>query len=48
MNWQHGQDTVVLPTIPTAEARERFPKGIKLAELPSGKEYLRLTPDPSA
>lgn len=47
VNWQHGQDVVVVPRIPTAEAREKFAKGINLVNLPSGKEYLRLTPDPS-
>ena len=42
-NWQKGQDVIVVPSIPTAEARQRFPKGV--TEL---KPYLRTTPDPSA
>jgi thioredoxin-dependent peroxiredoxin len=41
-NWNRGDDVIVLPSIPTAEARERFPKGV--TEL---KPYLRMTPDPS-
>jgi alkyl hydroperoxide reductase subunit AhpC len=42
-NWEHGQDVVVSPSVPTEEARKMFEKGIK--EI---KPYLRLTPDPSA
>ncbi|WP_273277701.1 peroxiredoxin [Maribacter polysiphoniae] len=42
-NWEHGQDVVVSPAIPTAEAREMFKKGVKEV-----KPYLRMTPDPTA
>lgn len=42
-NWEHGQDVVVSPSIPTDEARKLFPKGVKEV-----KYYLRLTPDPTA
>jgi len=42
-NWEHGQDVVVSPAIPTIEAREMFEKGVK--EI---KPYLRMTPDPTA
>lgn len=42
-NWEHGQDVVVSPAIPTDEARKMFSKGIE--EI---KPYLRMTPDPSA
>lgn len=42
-NWEHGQDVVVSPAIPTNEAREMFAKGVE--EI---KPYLRMTPDPSA
>jgi alkyl hydroperoxide reductase subunit AhpC len=42
-NWEHGQDVVVSPTIPTDEAREMFSKGVE--EI---KPYLRMTPDPTA
>lgn len=41
-NWQHGEKVVVSPSIPTPEARERFPAGVE--EI---RPYLRLTPDPS-
>ena len=42
-NWEHGQDVVVSPSVPTEEARKMFEKGVK--EI---KPYLRLTPDPTA
>ena len=42
-NWQHGEDVVVVPSIPTAEAKTIFTKGVK--EI---KPYLRMTPDPTA
>ena len=41
-NWEHGQDVVVSPAIPTSEAREIFSKGV--VEV---KPYLRMTPDPT-
>ncbi|NAS11211.1 peroxiredoxin [Poritiphilus flavus] len=41
-NWEHGQDVVVSPSIPTDEAKEIFSKGVE--EI---KPYLRLTPDPT-
>jgi len=41
-NWEHGQDVVVSPAIPTNEAREIFDKGVE--EI---KPYLRMTPDPT-
>jgi thioredoxin-dependent peroxiredoxin len=40
-NWVDGGDCVVVPTISTAEAKVKFPKGI--TEL---KPYLRMTPQP--
>jgi len=42
-NWEHGQDVVVSPAIPTAEAKEIFPKGVEEV-----KPYLRMTPQPNA
>ncbi len=42
VNWQDGEDVVVVPTIPTAEAKQRFPKGV--TEI---KPYLRMTPQPN-
>ncbi|MEX0289117.1 MAG: peroxiredoxin [Flavobacteriaceae bacterium] len=42
-NWEHGEDVVVSPAIPTDEAKELFAKGVE--EI---KPYLRMTPDPTA
>ena len=41
VNWVEGEDVVVSPAIPTAEAKEKFPKGV--TEI---KPYLRMTPQP--
>lgn len=38
-NWNDGDDVVVVPSIPTEQAREQFPKGVTEV-----KPYLRLTP----
>jgi thioredoxin-dependent peroxiredoxin len=40
-NWKDGDDCVVVPSIPTAEAKEKFPKGVTEV-----KSYLRMTPQP--
>ncbi|NJK40798.1 MAG: peroxiredoxin [Acaryochloridaceae cyanobacterium SU_2_1] len=42
VNWQDGEDVVVVPTIPTEEAKQKFPKGV--TEI---KPYLRMTPQPN-
>ena len=41
-NWKEGEDVVVAPTIPTEEAKKKFPKGVE--EI---KPYLRMTPQPN-
>jgi len=41
VNWQQGDDVIILPSVSNDEARQRFPKGWK--EL---KPYLRITPPP--
>ncbi len=41
-NWSDGGDCVVVPSIPTDEARQKFPKGVTEV-----KPYLRLTPQPN-
>lgn len=41
-NWRDGDDCVVVPSIPTDEARQKFPKGV--TEI---KPYLRMTPQPN-
>jgi alkyl hydroperoxide reductase subunit AhpC len=42
VNWNRGDDVIVLNTIPTDEAKKRFVKGVN--EI---KPYLRTTPDPT-
>jgi GTP-binding protein HflX len=42
VNWTDGDDCVVVPSIPTEEARSRFPRGV--TEI---RPYLRLTPQPN-
>jgi alkyl hydroperoxide reductase subunit AhpC len=41
-NWQDGNDCVVVPSISTDEARQKFPKGVTEV-----KPYLRMTPQPN-
>ena len=41
-NWQDGDDCVVVPSIPTDEAKQKFPKGVTEV-----KPYLRMTPQPN-
>ncbi len=41
VNWKEGEDVVVAPSIPTEEAKKKFPKGV--TEI---KSYLRMTPQP--
>jgi thioredoxin-dependent peroxiredoxin len=41
-NWTDGGDCVVVPSIPTDEARVKFPKGVTEV-----KPYLRMTPQPN-
>ncbi len=41
VNWQQGEDCVILPSISNEEATELFPKGFEEV-----KPYLRLTPQP--
>jgi len=41
-NWKDGEDCVVVPSIPTEEARAKFPTGVK--EI---KPDLRMTPQPN-
>jgi len=41
-DWQDGEDTIVIPSISTADAVKKFPKGVR--EI---KPYLRYTPQPN-
>jgi alkyl hydroperoxide reductase subunit AhpC len=41
VNWQTGQNVIIVPAVSDADARSRFPQGWHAV-----KPYLRLTPDP--
>jgi alkyl hydroperoxide reductase subunit AhpC len=41
VNWNTGQDVIIVPSVSDADAARRFPRGWREA-----KSYLRLTPDP--
>jgi peroxiredoxin len=42
VDWEFGEDVVILPSISDAEANTRFPKGYRTI-----KPYLRMTPQPN-
>lgn len=42
VNWKQGQDCIIVPSVPDAEADKLFPKGYKRL-----KPYLRITPQPN-
>jgi len=44
-NWQSGGECMVLPSVSKDEAAKLFPQH-RIAPVPSGKEYLRFTPQP--
>jgi 1-Cys peroxiredoxin 6 len=45
-DWKSGGECMVLPKLTDEEANELFPKGFFVINLPSGKPYLRITPQP--
>lgn len=47
VNWNQGDDCMVLPTISDDEATKLFPKGFVVQQMPSGKAYVRKTPCPN-
>ena len=42
VNWQQGQDCIIVPAVSDADANKAFPKGYKKI-----KPYLRVTPQPN-
>ena len=38
---------MITPAVPNDEAEAKFPKGFEVVEVPSGKGYLRITPQPN-
>merc|ERR1712079_109575 len=45
VNWKDGDKCMVIPSVKPDEAKILFPEH-KVTQVPSGKEYLRLTPQP--
>ena len=43
VNWQHGEDVIIVPAVSDEEAHKKYPNGWK-----AEKPYLRYVPDPSA
>eukprot|EP01103_Thecamoeba_quadrilineata_P007385 TRINITY_DN1726_c0_g1_i2.p2 TRINITY_DN1726_c0_g1~~TRINITY_DN1726_c0_g1_i2.p2 ORF type:complete len:112 (-),score=14.68 TRINITY_DN1726_c0_g1_i2:26-361(-) len=46
-NWTQGGDCMIVPTVSDEAARDKFPKGWNTIDVPSGKGYLRVTPQPN-
>ncbi|ROL48132.1 Peroxiredoxin-6 [Anabarilius grahami] len=47
VDWRPGDSVMVPPSIPEQEAMTLFPAGVYTKDLPSGKKYLRYTPQPN-
>ncbi|XP_068140309.1 peroxiredoxin-6 [Drosophila tropicalis] len=45
-DWKSGGDCMVLPTVKSEDVSKLFPSGINTIDVPSGKGYLRITPQP--
>eukprot|EP01138_Halocafeteria_seosinensis_P016333 gb/GECG01016664.1/.p1 GENE.gb/GECG01016664.1/~~gb/GECG01016664.1/.p1 ORF type:complete len:219 (+),score=30.95 gb/GECG01016664.1/:1-657(+) len=46
VNWKQGDDVMILPSVSEDDAKSKFPS-MKSHELPSGKKYVRTTPQPN-
>jgi len=47
VNWRAGDRCMILPSISPEDADKKFPKGYEKFEVPSGKGYIRKTPQPN-
>jgi len=45
-DWKCGGDVMVQPSIKDDDLEKLFPKGVRVHKLPSGKSYVRCTPQP--
>ncbi|KAI9585219.1 peroxiredoxin-6 [Glossina fuscipes] len=45
-DWNQGDTCMILPTLSNEEASKKYPKGFKTFNVPSGKTYIRQTPQP--
>eukprot|EP00095_Tigriopus_kingsejongensis_P008285 snap_masked-scaffold980_size74003-processed-gene-0.9 protein:Tk08285 transcript:snap_masked-scaffold980_size74003-processed-gene-0.9-mRNA-1 annotation:"Peroxiredoxin-6" len=46
VDWKQGGSCMVVPSVKAEDVEKLFPKGVKVHEVPSGKTYLRTTPQP--
>ncbi|XP_023234227.1 peroxiredoxin-6-like [Centruroides sculpturatus] len=46
VDWKQGEDCMILPTVKDDDVPKLFPKGVKVQAVPSGRGYLRFTPQP--
>merc|ERR1711868_106975 len=46
VDWRQGGACMVVPSVKMEDAPGIFPKGFKVHDVPSGKAYLRTTPQP--
>merc|ERR1711936_1244093 len=46
VDWKQGGSCMVVPSVQQGDAPALFPKGVKVHDVPSGKIYLRTTPQP--
>uniref|UniRef100_A0A3B3SAX7 Peroxiredoxin-6 n=1 Tax=Paramormyrops kingsleyae TaxID=1676925 RepID=A0A3B3SAX7_9TELE len=46
VDWKPGDNVMVVPNLSDDEAASLFPSGVTTKDLPSGKKYLRYTPQP--
>jgi len=45
VNWNPGQEAMVVPSVKPEDEAMLFPKGVRKDEMPSGKGYMRFTTD---
>ncbi|CEL95637.1 unnamed protein product [Vitrella brassicaformis CCMP3155] len=44
--WQNGSKCMVVPSLTDDDAKTKLAKGFEKVDVPSGKNYIRMTPDP--
>ena len=47
VNWKHGEPCMVVSSVKAEDLAATFPKGVEVKAVPSGKAYIRVTPQPN-
>ena len=47
MDWREGGSCMIIPSVKEEDAKNIFPKGFTVHDVPSGKRYIRTTPQPN-